>query len=169
VLTHALVLDKLRRFSMRVHAAQLSLLEVDDPPPKGNASKRPTQPDRQTATRPVKPAETAKRPRRDARAKSRSSTPLVPGVGLLTTEEAAALLHVHPRTVQRLVERGDLSAVHLGGAVRFDPVDVQGLIEQVKRRVAHPAQRDTVRPRSRKPRATVSSGSFRDRIGSNRS
>jgi excisionase family DNA binding protein len=150
---------------MRVHAAQLSLLEIDEPP-KGNASKRPTQAEQQTATHRDKPAETAKRPRRGARAKSRSSTPLVPGVGLLTTEEAAALLHVHPRTVQRLVERGDLSAVHLGGAVRFDPLDVQGLIEQVKRRAANPVRGDAVHPRSRKSRATVSSGSFRDRVGS---
>ena len=45
---------------------------------------------------------------------------------LLTTDEAAALLHVHPRTVQRLVERGQLCAVHLGSAVRFDPNDVGG-------------------------------------------
>ena len=33
---------------------------------------------------------------------------------LLTTREAAELLHVHPRTVQRLVERGELAAVHVG-------------------------------------------------------
>jgi len=109
---------------MRVHAAQLSLLEIDEPP-KGNASKRSMRPDRQRAARRDKPAETAKRPRHGARAKSQSSTPVIPDVGLLTTEEAAALLHVHPRTVQRLVGRGDLSAVHLGGAVRFDQQDVR--------------------------------------------
>jgi excisionase family DNA binding protein len=151
---------------MRVHAAQLSLLEIDEPP-KGNASKRPTRPERQTATRRDKPAETAKRPRHGARAKSQSSTPVIPGVGLLTTEEAAALLHVHSRTVQRLVERGDLSAVHLGGAVRFDPLDVQSLIERVKCRAANRARDDAVRPRIRGARVTVVSGSFRDRIGSN--
>jgi excisionase family DNA binding protein len=44
--------------------------------------------------------------------------------GLLTTAEAAAVLHVHPRTVQRLVERSQLEAIHLGAAVRFDPQDV---------------------------------------------
>ena len=150
---------------MRVHAAQLSLLEIDEPP-KDDPSQRLTRPRRQKATRRDKPSKTARDPKHDAAKQTPSSTPITISVALLTTEEAAALLHVHPRTVQRLVERGDLSAVHLGGAVRFDPVDVQGLIEQVKRRVANPAQRDAVRPRSRKSRATVSSGSFRDRIGS---
>jgi excisionase family DNA binding protein len=52
--------------------------------------------------------------------------------GLLTTGEAANLLHVHPRTVQRLVERGQLSAVHLGAAVRFDPADLARLTAQLK-------------------------------------
>jgi excisionase family DNA binding protein len=52
----------------------------------------------------------------------------------LTTREAATLLHVHPRTVQRLVERGQLCAVHLGAAVRFDPNDVNALIADVKER-----------------------------------
>jgi excisionase family DNA binding protein len=53
---------------------------------------------------------------------------------LLTTGEAARLLRVHPRTVQRLVERGELSAVHFGSAVRFDPVDVADLTARLKRR-----------------------------------
>jgi len=52
---------------------------------------------------------------------------------LLTTAETAELLHVHVRTVQRLVERGELCAVHLGAAVRFDPVDVAALTERLKR------------------------------------
>jgi excisionase family DNA binding protein len=153
---------------MRVNAAQLSLLEIDEPP-NGNAGKRPMRPERQRATRCDKPAETATRPRHGARANSQSPTPVTPSVGLLTTEEAAALLHVHPRTVQRIVERGDLSAVHLGGAVRFDPQDVQGLIERVKCRAANRTRGDDVRPRRRSSRATVPSGSFRDRIGSSRS
>lgn len=55
---------------------------------------------------------------------------------LLTTGEAADLLHVHPRTVQRLVERGELSAVRLGAAVRFDPSDVADLTARLKRREA---------------------------------
>ena len=56
--------------------------------------------------------------------------------GLLTTSETAALLHVHPRTVQRLVERGQLEAIHLGTAVRFDPGDVAALTEREKQRAA---------------------------------
>jgi excisionase family DNA binding protein len=56
--------------------------------------------------------------------------------GLLTTSETAELLHVHPRTVQRLVERGQLEAIHLGTAVRFDPGDVAALTEREKQRTA---------------------------------
>ncbi len=56
--------------------------------------------------------------------------------GLLTTHETAALLHVHLRTVQRLVERGELEAIHLGTAVRFDPGDVAALTERQKQRAA---------------------------------
>ncbi len=55
---------------------------------------------------------------------------------LLTTSEAADLLHVHPRTVQRIVARGQLSAVRLGAAVRFDPGDVADLTARLKRREA---------------------------------
>ncbi len=53
--------------------------------------------------------------------------------GLLTTCETASLLHVHPRTVQRLVERGQLEAIHLGTAVRFDPGDVAALTRLPRR------------------------------------
>jgi len=56
--------------------------------------------------------------------------------GLLTTSETAELLHVHPRTVQRLVERGKLEAIHLGTAIRFDPGDVAALTEREKQRAA---------------------------------
>jgi excisionase family DNA binding protein len=54
------------------------------------------------------------------------------GHALLTTSEAAKALHVHVRTVQRLVERGELASVHLGSAVRFDPDDVAGLVVRLK-------------------------------------
>lgn len=66
---------------------------------------------------------------------------------MLTTDEAARLLHVHPRTVQRLVERGQLEAVHLGSAVRFDPADVVELTDRLKRREASgpPACADTAK------------------------
>ena len=71
-----------------------------------------------------------------------------PTAGLLTTVEAAKLLHVHPRTVQRLVERGELSAVHLGGAVRFDPGDLDGLIAGNKQQHGRPGPRHTERARA---------------------
>ena len=81
---------------------------------------------------------------------------------LLTTQEAASLLHVHPRTVQRLVERGQLKAVHLGAAVRFDPVDVADLTARLKGHEASgsPPCADTVKP-SRAVRI-----SFADRLRS---
>jgi excisionase family DNA binding protein len=66
----------------------------------------------------------------------RAEPPAVDEPGLLTTSETAALLHVHPRTVQRLVERGQLEAIHLGTAVRFDPGDVAALTERQKQRAA---------------------------------
>lgn len=80
---------------------------------------------------------------------------------LLTTGEAADLLHVHPRTVQRLVERGDLSVIHVGAAVRFDPADVGDLTARLKRR-AGPARPPTETVRH--GRATR--GSFADRLRS---
>jgi excisionase family DNA binding protein len=81
---------------------------------------------------------------------------------LLTTHEAATLLHVHPRTVQRLVERGELEAVRVGTAVRFDPADLAGLTTRLKRRAAEPpsASVDDVQ-RSRAVRV-----SFADRLRS---
>jgi excisionase family DNA binding protein len=69
---------------------------------------------------------------------------------LLTTREAAQLLNVHPRTVQRLVERGQLAAIHLGGAVRFDPLELGGLVARLKQRRESPEAQvaDSVRARS---------------------
>jgi excisionase family DNA binding protein len=57
---------------------------------------------------------------------------------LLTTREAADLLNVHPRTVQRLVERGELAAVRVGTAVRFDRTDLADLTARLKSRAAGP-------------------------------
>jgi excisionase family DNA binding protein len=61
-----------------------------------------------------------------------------PPTPLLTTQETASLLRVHPRTVQRLVERGQLSAIHVGAAVRFDPADLADLTARLKRRTEAP-------------------------------
>jgi excisionase family DNA binding protein len=70
------------------------------------------------------------------------------GVALLTTREVADALHVHPRTVQRLVERGELAVVRLGAAIRFDPAELVRLIAERTRTAGPPEpQPDTVRPR----------------------
>lgn len=44
---------------------------------------------------------------------------------LLTTAQAAELLGVSPRTVLRLIERGELSAYRIAGVYRFDPADLR--------------------------------------------
>jgi excisionase family DNA binding protein len=70
------------------------------------------------------------------------------GVALLTTREVADALHVHPRTVQRLVERGELAVVRLGAAIRFDPAELVRLIAE-RTRIAQPSEPppDTLRAR----------------------
>jgi len=39
---------------------------------------------------------------------------------ILTVEQVAALLHLHPMTVYRLVQRGKLPGFKVGGRWRFD-------------------------------------------------
>jgi excisionase family DNA binding protein len=101
---------------MSVPEQQLSLPLFDPQPPEPRPE--PAAAEHTTPTRPEPPAVVETQ------------------VGLLTTCETAALLHVHPRTVQRLVERGQLEAIHLGTAVRFDPGDVAALTEREKQRAA---------------------------------
>jgi excisionase family DNA binding protein len=146
---------------MKIVAGQLSLLELESPMSKD----QPTVPARARHRRSQddKPAEnvvSGERPRTPTKR---------PGVrrasheaGLLTTHEAAARLHVHPRTVQRLVERGHLCAIHLGSAVRFDPDDIDALITAVKER-RHIRAADTVRVRR-----SATTSSFADRLRSQR-
>lgn len=71
------------------------------------------------------------------------------GVGLLTTREVADALHVHPRTVQRLVERGELAVVHLGAAIRFDRAEMMRLVAERTGRATRriDPQKDTLRAR----------------------
>jgi excisionase family DNA binding protein len=148
---------------MRLHAGQLSLFATDDQP-QDDTIERPKRAERQRATHDGEPAESATgMGRRVAARHGATSAAAADKEGLLTTNEAADLLHVHPRTVQRLVERGELCAVHLGSAVRFDPHDVAGLIERVKR---GPATSDPVRAHGPALHAVGLSTSFRDRIGS---
>jgi excisionase family DNA binding protein len=148
---------------MRLHAGQLSLFATDDQP-QDETIERPKRSKRQRATQDGEPVESAPSERRRAAAKGRApSTAAADKAVLLTTNEAADLLHVHPRTVQRLVERGQLCAVRLGSAVRFDPDDVAGLIDRVKR---GPTPSDPAPARGPSLLAIGPALSFRDRIGS---
>jgi excisionase family DNA binding protein len=105
---------------------QLSLFD-DLGPDSGRPQAAHPQRGTKTASRPVAPSRLQSRPPEASAA-----------AALLTTQEAAELLHVHPRTVQRLVERGELIAVHLGAAVRFDRADLADLTSRLKGRAAGP-------------------------------
>ena len=58
----------------------------------------------------------------------------VEGVTLLTVDEAAEQLRVHPVTVRRMIRRGDLAAVRIGSVYRVDADELK------PRRVAPPAR-----------------------------
>lgn len=47
----------------------------------------------------------------------------------LTVDELADYLHVHRRTVIRLVERGEIPALRLGRIYRFDPERIRALFD----------------------------------------
>lgn len=51
---------------------------------------------------------------------------------LLTVAELAAILSINQLTVRRMVKRGQLTAVRLGRAVRFDPADVDAFLATVR-------------------------------------
>jgi excisionase family DNA binding protein len=48
---------------------------------------------------------------------------------ILSTQEAAAFLRVHPATIKRLVERGQLRAARIGDLLRIQQEDLQALFE----------------------------------------
>jgi len=147
---------------MKVHAQQLSLLEIDDTP-KAAPSKAPTATRRQQATHRDNASETPPRSTAEPGPRATPVPTTSAASALLTTEEVAGLLHVHPRTVQRLVERGQLSAIHLGSAVRFDPDDLGGLITGNKQ---HGNQAAPATDRIRAGRGARTS--FADRLRSER-
>lgn len=49
---------------------------------------------------------------------------------LLDSYQAAAILKVHPRTLQRLVHRGEIAAVHVGKLWRFKPSALTAWIDR---------------------------------------
>jgi excisionase family DNA binding protein len=132
-------------------SSQLSLFDdVDTSGRPAQEARTPTA----ASAQPVAPSRTQSHPSSEASGV----------VALLTTREAAELLHVHPRTVQRLVERGELAAVHLGAAVRFDRDDLADLTGRLKERTAGPsAARTEVTPARGHARV-----SFADRLRSQR-
>lgn len=57
-----------------------------------------------------------------------------PPTGLLTVQEVAERLAVSLATVRRLTRAGELTKVVIGGSIRFEPLDVEALIERGKQR-----------------------------------
>jgi excisionase family DNA binding protein len=140
---------------MDVDGLQLSLLELDESPkdePRDMSKKQRRQ---KTTASDTSPEPTP--------APSRTATETILDADtLLTTEEVATLLRVHPRTVQRLVARGQLAAIHLGSAVRYDRRDLGSLITDHKER-----RNDTAPSMSTRPRAKRGARiSFADRLRS---
>lgn len=54
----------------------------------------------------------------------------MPALRLLTAKEAAALLTVSLPTFYRLIRRGDISTVRIGGSVRFRESDLLEYIDR---------------------------------------
>lgn len=48
---------------------------------------------------------------------------------LLTVHDVADVLGINEPSVRRLVARGELTRIRIGGSVRFDPRDVHALIQ----------------------------------------
>lgn len=59
----------------------------------------------------------------------------------LTTKEVAKFLDIHPRTVTRMAERGELPAFRIGTLWRFRPVDIEvWMADQVSLRQLNPVR-----------------------------
>lgn len=50
---------------------------------------------------------------------------------LLDSRQAATMLKIHPRTLQRLVHRGEIGAVHVGKLWRFKASAVEEWIDKL--------------------------------------
>ena len=59
-----------------------------------------------------------------------ASERLLPIMGLLDSHAAAALLGVHPRTLQRMVLRGQIAGVQVGKLWRFRASAIDHWIDQ---------------------------------------
>ena len=54
-----------------------------------------------------------------------SSAPLLP---LMTISETAAILHLAPRTIRRMIKRGTLDVVRIGRSIRIRREDIRQII-----------------------------------------
>lgn len=50
---------------------------------------------------------------------------------LLDSEEAAALLKIHPKTLQKLARKGEISAIHIGKLWRFRASALNEWLEKI--------------------------------------
>lgn len=57
---------------------------------------------------------------------------------LLTVEEAANRISVHPETIRRMIRRGELSALKVGPTYRVDPYDLVPKRFEVEPRAPRP-------------------------------
>lgn len=53
---------------------------------------------------------------------------------LLTKEQLAKRLHLSVRSIERLVSSGELRALKIGRAIRFDPRDVEAYLDGLRDR-----------------------------------
>ncbi len=68
------------------------------------------------------------RPRDPGRATPPAASAPTASAPLLTLQAAAAHLDVHPRTIRRWVDGGELAAVRIGSVVRIRPADLDAFI-----------------------------------------
>lgn len=58
-------------------------------------------------------------PMRDLAPSATSNAATQPFERLLDSEEAAGLLKIHPKTLQRMARQGEITAIHIGKLWRF--------------------------------------------------
>ena len=56
---------------------------------------------------------------------------------LLTVGEVAALLRLHPKTIERMVREGRIPSLRLGGRLRFRPSDIVSWLAAREDRACH--------------------------------
>ena len=49
-------------------------------------------------------------------------------LGLLTVSEVCAVLRCHEKTLYQWVKKGSITAIRIGGKLKFDPADVAAFI-----------------------------------------